>query len=348
MIKNINIIILILITLLFSNKEKLMNEINNTKLNELIINNKNLLDSYNHSSIKVLYLMLKYAGHQEISFEEVHAIFGLGYSFCYKRNNVGALWMCNKNLLKRANELTGYEFDKIHTNEPEEAWTFIKENIDKNKIVKVPGLEDAIIYSYADEGNKSKRLISAKGVGGPSMKGKVTWDTFQKEINNFGRAGIYTINKKNTTPDSTFKLKKTTEIMLEWQNSHPGIGAIGDSSNYGINGFILYLNDLLNSDVEIDGAYINCFAINYQIEARKYLAIYFDKIQKSFNNDIKLLLVNISTDYEEVYKNLDIYVKNKYGIDRIKNKKEIKKHINEAIKHEKNILKNIEKLNRLL
>ena len=248
------------------------------EIDGLFDSNEDILQTHNISGVKILHLLTREAG-VEVSWGETQAAYGLGLAFCYVRGNFAAPYVVNVGLVDRAAEVLGCQFEAAWPKSPEEAWGFIKAGIDGGHPVKVAGPEDAVVYGYEESGDPAERQVHARGVGGPSLDGEVGWVDLEPWLAKWvpkPGGGVYHLSQVTGKPDLTAQLAMVCHRAVAWQGKHPGAGVIGKAGNYGVRAFEQYPADLLDPRVEIPDEYIDCIAINFQLNARDALAEFFE------------------------------------------------------------------------
>lgn len=322
------------------------------EIDELFEANEDVLHTNNIGAVKVLHLLVQEAG-VEVSFGESQATLGLGLAFCYVRGNFAAPYSTNVGLVDRAAEVLGCRFKAAWPKDPEAAWRFIVEGIDAGHAVKVAGPEDAIAYGYEESADPAERRLHARGVGGPALDGQVGWIDLEPWLAKWvplPGGGVYRLARVEEKPSLTAQLASVCGRAMEWQTRHPGVGVIGKAGNYGVSAFEKYLADLLDPKVQIPDEYIDCIAINFQLNARESLAVFFEDAARQLSGRAEILADGISQDYRSVAEDLGMFVNEQAGRDR--DSKEglarIQEYVGGALEDEKQILESMGQLAGLM
>jgi len=314
--------------------------------------NEDILHTHNISGVKILHLLVREAG-VEVSFGESQAAFGLGLAFCYVRDNFAAPYSANVGLVDRAAELLGCRFKAAWPKDPEEAWRFIVAGIDAGHPVKVAGPEDAVVFGYEESDDPAERQVHARGVGGPALDGEVGWVELEPWLAKWvplPGGGMYRLAQVTQKPSLAHQLAIVARRAVEWQTRHPGVGAIGKARNYGVSAFEFYLADLLNPKVKIPDEYIDCIAINFQLNARDALAVFFEDAARQLEGRTEALADEIAQGYRSVAEDLGMFANEQAGRDRDseEGRGRIEEYVGGALECEKRILESLRELGELL
>lgn len=318
-------------------------------LGPLFERNQPILDTHNISGVKVLYLLAQAAGYSDITWGEAHAAYGLGLAFCYIRGQFAAVYSSNMDLPERAGSLLGCRFEATWTADAHEAWDFIKTGLDAGNPVKMAGPEDSVVYAYSDADDIADRCVSARGVGGPAMNGKVSWEDFSNWVPRWvplGGGGMYRLAEKAQKPSLEDAVRSLAKRVTEWQNNHPAVGRFGEASNYGVSALEQFLADLLQPEIEIPGEYINCISINFQHNARAALADYFGDAAQKLAGQMAALVGEIAANYRTAAESLGRFASEGLGNrrDTESGRKAIEETVGSALEAEKAILTAMEEL----
>jgi len=285
-------------------------------LDALFETNRSVLKTHNISGVKVLHLLAQAAGHTDTTWGETHAADGLGLAFCYMRGQFAAVYSSNMDLPQRAGPLLGCRFEATWTDDPHEAWEFLRVGLDAGNPVKMAGPEDSVVYAYGDADEVAGRFVRARGVGGPAMDGKVSWGAFAKWIRQWvplGGGGMYRLVEQIQKPPLEESVRTVARRVVDWQECHPAVGRFGDSSSYGISALEQFLADLLNPGIEIPDEYIDCIAINFQHNARAALADYYGEAAQRLAGHTAALAGDISGNYLTAAESLARYAREGLG-----------------------------------
>ena len=318
-------------------------------LDALFQKNLPILETHNISGVKVLHLLAQAAGHTDTTWGETHAAYGLGLAFCYMRGQFAAVYSSNMDLPQRAGGLLGCRFEATWTNDPHEAWDFIKTGLDAGNPVKMAGPEDSVVYAYADADDVADRFVCARGVGGPAMDGKESWDKFSNWIPRWaplGGGGMYRLAEKTQKPSTEEAVMILARRVVDWQENHPAVGRFGDSSNYGISALEQFLADLLQPEIDIPDEYIGCIAINFQHNARAALADYFGDAAQKLSGHMAALVGDIAGNYRTAAEGLGRFAGEGMGNrrDTESGRQAIEGTVGMAFEAEKGVYASMEKL----
>ena len=307
------------------------------------------VEGNNISGVKVLHLMVLAAGGTDITFAETSAAFGLGLAFCYKHDNFAPPFSCNVGLMGRVTDMTGYRFDIVWPKDPEEAWTFMKEALLARNPVKMAGPEDSIVRAFREGSEPSGREVWALGVGGPALEGRVGSEALERHVKRWAHlpgGGIYRFSKRVDRDPPRESLRNLAQRSVDWQEKHPGVGVVGGPETYGISAFEQFMTDLQDTTAVIRDEYLNCWAINFQINARHALSDYFKQASVGFGGDLRAQLESIAGEYRLVAESLGQFVERDLGVNRGSNEaqQQIQETVGVALQHERAILGKMERL----
>ena len=308
--------------------------------------NRDVLGSHNISGVKVLYMQAQQAGATEVDFARAHAAYGLGLAFCYKRGDYLPMFCQQEGLIDRALPILGCRFNVLWPHNAEEAWEFLKEGIGVGRIVKLPAGEHSIIHAYEEAGGGEKRYVHARGVGGPTLEGRIAWKDFSEHVggNQRGPGGeMCYVAEKTAAFDVAEAVKVLAGRMVDWQVNHPGMRYRGYTRHeFGITAFERYYADLLNPDVDIPEDYSYGIAVNFQRNARAALADYFAQAASSLRGGMKKSLAEVAADYRIIADRFEVFVKE--GLGQKRDPAGIERTVGEALKAERRVLERMVKL----
>ncbi len=311
--------------------------------------NESTLATHNISGAKVLYLLSQGAGLSRVSWGEAQAAHGLGLAFCYQRGQFAAVFSSNIDLSQRAGEFLGCHLEATWTADAEEGWRFIESSLRAGRLVKMAGPEDCIIFGCGDVAEAAGRTIEARGVGGPSLRGLVGWEVLSQWIPQWvplAGGGMYRVAETSTKPAPADAVCILARRVVEWQDQHPGVGRCGDAANYGISALELFLTDLLEPEFEIPPEYLNCFAINFQHNARWLIGAYLGEMATELSGPESMLVQKVAHQVDTSAGHLRHFVEEELGAARTTaaGRARIGACLGKAIEAENRVLEGMEKL----
>lgn len=236
--------------------------------------------------------------------------------FSYARDSISPMYYNTIGGDKRFELTTGYSLDGIRTDNAENAFQFIKKNIDSGKGVFLSGPEISICYGYEDNQNIYNRIVYGIAHWGPGLDGEFPWERFVRFIKLFGNnEGLKVIDHKSKAGKKEEIIEMIIETAVDWQENHPAFKYGQKKENYGLKAFQQFVNDLSNQHTrdKIDEAYINCHVIMEQMGGRYWLGSYLKELAVQFEDTIKMTLDEIGELYlkssEKIKEFIDFNVK---------------------------------------
>ncbi len=262
--------------------------------------------------------------------------------FSYERDSIEPLYFNTIGGHARLKICTGYETKNLRTNNAEKAFTFIKEGIDTGHGLFIAGPEIGLCYGYEYSGSIDKREIYGFSNWGPAFHGTYSWTRFSKHVEVFGQAEGLAYVTYETQPEAAAKiLEMIGQTIIDWQDRHPAcqFGMIQDY--YGLAAFKKFIEDVSDPEIrsQIDKAYINCHAIQFQLGGRYWLGVYIKQLAQQFKDNLKKQILEIGDLYIKIYKDFKRFAD--FNMTDEKNENEIQKSINwlkEAYDNDEKIL----------
>ncbi|MHA2392500.1 MAG: hypothetical protein ACXAEX_11205 [Promethearchaeota archaeon] len=277
-------------------------------------------------------ILLRFEGEDDLLHEDVVMASGEAMVFAYSPYHYGPMYMSIEGSPKRLRDMFGYFTNWIRGptigGDLEEAWEFIKKNINEGHGIHAEGLESFLIYGYIDSGDKKDRVIKCIAKWGPGLDGNITWEQFSKYPALFSFSSI----KKSVIPKSDNEnLKLIIETMVERQSAHPGLNRqlkvhpeveiedmkgkviITGPENFGLKGFKSFIRDIQNGKLMrgMLQAYLDCHAINFHIWGRQWQSKWFKNQSKITKGDLAKLLSEAGDAYLEVASKLEEFSESK-------------------------------------
>ncbi|MBN1274583.1 MAG: hypothetical protein JXB26_20160 [Candidatus Aminicenantes bacterium] len=272
--------------------------------------------------------------------------------FSYARNSIAPMYFSTIGGGERLKICTGHGAKGLRTTDAEEAFAFIQEGIDAGHGIFVAGPEAGLCYGYNDPGSVEQREIYGFTNWGPAFHGIYSWAKFSKHVETFGDAEgfAYLINESQPeSVDNILYMIGTT--VIDWQNQHPATKFGMKQDNYGLIAFKKLIEDIRNPEIrpQVDEAYINCHAIQFQSGGRYWFGQYLKQLAQQYTGDVQKHLQGISDLYMKVYSNLKQFME--FDIAEGKNEAEIQKAVEwleEAYRSDKEILEKFISLRKAL
>ncbi|MFW9783810.1 MAG: hypothetical protein ACFFFB_16110 [Candidatus Heimdallarchaeota archaeon] len=271
-------------------------------------------------------ILLRFEGEDNLKHEDVVMACGEAMVFAYSPYHYGPMYMSLNGAPKRLRDIFGYFTNWIQGpsigGDLEEAWNFIKNNLNEKHGIHVEGPESFLIYGYKDHGAKKDRVISCIAKWGPGLNGDIQWEQFSEFPALFSFSSI----KKSVAPKSNDEnLRMIIKTMVDWQSIHPGFNRqlkvhpevkiedmkgktfVTGPENFGLNGLKSFIRDI-QDEKTLRGmmqAYLDCHAINFHIWGRQWQSNWFKKQSKLVNGELAYLLEQAGEEYLEVAEQLE-------------------------------------------
>jgi uncharacterized damage-inducible protein DinB len=281
-------------------------------------------DFKSFSWANVYYLLLRHSGVEDVQFEDVVMVCGEGFAFAYSPFHYAPMYLSLKGSGQRLRNLYGYSMVWLKGpaigGDIEQAWKFIKTNLDAGYGIHAEGPESFLIYGYKNPGEKDQRILKCLAKWGPGLDGDVSWEQFSS----FPLFSFSAIRKTNAPKNSEENDRLLVKAIHDYNKKHPGIGrkfTVSDEvtieemknqeitlaeENYGLKGFEAFINDV-EDDSMLRGmlqAYLFCHAINFQIWGRQWQSKWFAKRADEYRGKTARLFNKIADAYKEVAEEL--------------------------------------------
>ena len=252
----------------------------------------------------VYYLMIEHDSPGDGDLGAAVAASGEASIFSYARDSIAPMYFSTIGGSQRLKTCTGYDVRSLRTTDAEAAFSFIREGIDTGSGVFVAGPEIGLCYGYNDPGAVQEREVYGFSNWGPAFNGTYSWDKFSKHVEEFGEAEGFAYIHRESQPESAETiLQMIAMTVIDWQDQHPATKFGMKQDYYGLAAFKQFIEDVRNPETraQVDGAYINCHAIIFQLGGRYWLGQYLKQLAERFTDEIKERLIGISDLYLEVH-----------------------------------------------
>jgi len=250
------------------------------------------------------------------------------FAYAYSPYHYAPMYLGLKRCSQRLHLLTGAQYSwrkgPARGGDVEEAWTFIREQIDAGHGIHVEGPESFLIYGYQENGDKKDRSINCLAQWGPGLDGEVKWEASLK-LPMFSFSAIELSASRGSGTDIVTTIVKT---ILDYQENHPGIGTkvpvhhevqidgmqgkeiTLTKPNFGLTALDRYIHDIQDEHMfrGMLQAYHNCHAINFHIWGRLWQGEWFERMSSHFKNKIAEALVEAGKSYKSCAVKLQKYV----------------------------------------
>jgi hypothetical protein len=227
--------------------------------------------------------------------------------FSYARDSIEPMYYSTIGGDQRLKTCTGYGENGLRTADAEEAFSFIREGVDAGSGVYVPGPEAGLCYGYSDANRVEEREVYGISNWGPAFDGTYSWTKFSEHVAAFGNAEGFAYVRRESEPESAEAILQMIAVtVVDWQRQHPAANFGMKQEYYGLASFKRFIQDVRDPETrsQIDGAYINCHAILFQLGGRYWLGQYLKQLAREFTDDVRSGLIGIGDLYMEVYAGL--------------------------------------------
>jgi hypothetical protein len=272
--------------------------------------------------------------------------------FSYARDSVAPMYFSTIGGWQRLKTCTGYGGKSLRTTDTKEAFSLIREGIDAGAGVFVAGPEAGLCYGYNDPGGVEERELYGFSSWGPAFHGTYSWARFSSHVEAFGDAeGFAYIRHEAGRKSPSRVLEMIASTVIDWQRQHPATNFGMRQDYYGLAAFQRFIEDVRDPEtrMQIDGAYINCHAILFQLGGRYWLGRYLKQLARHFSDNIHECLAEIGRLYLVVYERLKRFMAS--NITEAKNETEIQRAIDsltEAYRADETILDEFTTLRKAL
>lgn len=272
----------------------------------------------------VHHLMIAYDSPGNGDLGAVVAASGEASIFSYARDSVAPMYFSTIGGDLRLKSCTGYGVKRLRTTDAEEAYSFIRKGIDAGKGVFVAGPEAGICYGYSDPNSIEEREIHGFSNWGPAFAGRYSWPRFAKHVEVFGDAEGFAYVHRESEPESLEQiLELIASTVIDWQHQHPATKFGMKQDYYGLAAFKQFIEDVRDPEIraQVDEAYINCHAIEFQLGGRYWLGQYLKQLAEKFTGNINKHLFGLGDLYMKVHAELKRFMN--FNIAEGKNEDEV-------------------------
>ncbi len=277
---------------------------------------------------------------------------GEASTFSYARDSIAPMYFSTIGGDRRLKMCTGYGVKGLRTTDAEEAFSFIREGIDASKGVFVAGEEVGLCYGYSDPSDVKEREVYGVSNWGPAFAGTYSWFRFTKHVEEFGDAEGFAYIHRESAPESAKRILEMIAVtVVDWQRQHPATNFGMKQDYYGLAAFKQFIDDVRDAKTraQVDDAYINCHAIEFQLGGRYWLGKYLKQLAQQFTGDMHGRLVGIGDLYMKVHTGLKRFME--FNITEGKNESDVQEAIDwleEAYHADERILEEFISLRNIL
>jgi len=191
--------------------------------------------------------------------------------FSYAQDSIEPMYFGTIGGNERLKICTGYGVKSLRTTDAEIAFTFIREGIDAGHGIFIAGPEIGLCYGYKDTGIIEEREAYGFTNWGPAFNGIYSWTRFSKHVEVFGEAeGFAYITHESKSESADQILNMIGATVIDWQHKHLATNFGMNQDYYGLTAFRRFINDVRDPEIrtQVDEAYINCHAIQFQLGGR--------------------------------------------------------------------------------
>lgn len=238
----------------------------------------------------VYHLLIMHDSLQKSNLGAIVAASGEASIFSYARDSIEPMYFSTIGGVERLKICTGYAVKGLRTTDPEEAFAFVREGIDAGHGIFVAGPEAGLCYGYKDPGRIEEREVYGFTNWGPAFHGNYSWARFSKHAEVFGKAEGFAYIMNESQPESVDNIiHMISNTVIDWQNQHPAIKFGMKQEYYGLTAFKKFIEDIRNPEIrsQVDEAYINCHAIQFQSGGRYWFGHYIKQLAQQLAGDMQ-------------------------------------------------------------
>ena len=185
-----------------------------------------------HPDFVFHFIQMRAAGWDTMDLDTMVAVSGASGLFAYQEGTFfPKYYFRDIEMEKKIEEATGFAYEWVHYDSPEEAWSIIKESVDTGRPVRGPYLESVLFLGYQDATVADDRKVCVCSIEEPGIPGDWwTWKQFLKwwdKVNgwrpswdDYGRRlGRFT-GKVSHTDERTVALQ-VIERLVAWHDEPP-------------------------------------------------------------------------------------------------------------------------------
>lgn len=276
----------------------------------------------------VYHLLIMHDSPQKSNLGAVVAASGEASIFSYDRDSIAPMYFSTIGGGERLKISTGYGLKGLRTTDAEEAFALIREGIDASHGIFVAGPEAGLCYGYKDPGLIEEREVYGFTNWGPAFNGTYSWTRFSRHVEKFGKAEGFAYVMHESLPESVGNIiHMIGNTVIDWQNQHPAIEFGMKQEYYGLTAFKKFIEDVRNPEIrsQVDEAYINCHAIQFQSGGRYWLGQYIKQLAQLLAYDIQKHINEIGELYIIVHEALKRFMD--FNIAEGKNETEIQEAV---------------------
>jgi hypothetical protein len=272
----------------------------------------------------VYHLLIMHDSPQKSNLGAIVAASGEASVFSYARDSIAPMYFSTIGGGERLRICAGYREKELRTTDAEEAFALIREGIDAGHGIFVAGPEARLCYGYKDPDFVEEREVYGFTNWGPAFHGTYSWDRFSKHVKAFSKAEGFAYIMHQSQPESVDNiLYMIGNTVIDWQNQHPATKFGMKQEYYGLTAFKKFIEDVRNPEIrsQVDEAYINCHAIQFQSGGRYWLGQYIKQLAQLLAYDMQKHILEIGELNIMVYAALKRFME--FNIAKGKNETEI-------------------------
>ena len=135
-----------------------------------------------HPDFVFHFIQMRAAGWQTMDLDTMVAVSGASGLFAFQQGTFfPKYYFRDIGMEKRIEEATGFAYEWVHYDSPEEAWSIIKDSVSKGQPVRGPYLESVLFLGYRDAAATEDRKVCVCSIEEPGIYGDWwTWSEFLK------------------------------------------------------------------------------------------------------------------------------------------------------------------------
>ena len=255
---------------------------------------------------------MKAAGWNNVDYELLMPVSGFGISFAYHPNE--KFWVSYvppPGVDHWITEATGFGWEWLYFDTPEEYWNALKETLDDGKVIHSPWLEEVLVVGYKEAAEQRDRRVYPLATGPVDVRAGQSWrwDEFEKWFreHSHGFLGRHT-EKVPVLPTRDVAIKVMKNIVMLAEHDPRADNKAFAGVHFGLAGIEAYANDIADlsksgkKDEYFQAGWLGCHNIYPQWTARQLTGRYLDHTSELFSEPVCGYMLSAAREYEAAHK----------------------------------------------
>jgi hypothetical protein len=254
---------------------------------------------------------MKAAGWNDVEYETLMPVSGFGISFAYHPNDkFWAHYAAPPGADEWIAEATGFGWEWVRLDTPEEYWSALKETLDAGKVIHAPWLEEVLFVGYEEVAEERGRKVYPLATGPVDVRTGQSWrwEEFEKWFREHSHRflGRHT-ERVPGLPAREMATKVMRNIVMFAHNDPRANNNAFTGVHFGLAGIEAYASDIADlsksgkKDEYFQAGWLGCHNIYPQWTARQLTGRYLKRASEQFAENIRMHVLAAAKQYEAAH-----------------------------------------------